>query len=486
LKLGHLSVTDNFQPSQPDHDDDDEEIEFLLIESIALGESAEDVFPSFTADPQVQHSVFVTHSTGVSYVDFSSWCSKLAEELNAEDDAGVAFRIDMLLDSVSTSVERPITFSATSPPPPTISTCTALTDSDLGFFVLTTCDNQPYGATLSEPLSHFASTLRIDGPESALLLEYNPDPDLDEATIPDSRPPYQPSTSLYASSSLPTFLDTHAHPRIRRALSSELRLSPAVLHLMLEAHRVLSSETHKLGLAVSDIFRRCERLQDEFREQIRRVRECRDRIDSVMDMNDDSAEQGSNVDGGAKEAIETRLDKARERQEALSERYAELRRKLSRANGRPISEKEDQWIIEVKTMEKLAGVVIEDANDNNDDEQEEPRVKGEENDDSRTDTPHARFKQVQHLQRRLAEQARQLSQEASSEEQEDMSASFRSSTTSRAGGASGGSARGGAGNRRRAAQAQEEIEMLLERQTALLEATRGKVVRLAALGYAAA
>jgi nucleoporin NUP82 len=417
----------------------------------------------------------------VAYVDFSAWCSKLAEELNAEDDAGVAFRVDMLLDTISTTVEQPITFSSTSPSPPTISTCTALTDSDIGFFVLSISDNQPYAATLPEPLSHLASTLRIDGPESALLLEYNPESDLDEASIPDSRPPYQPPTSLYADSSLATFLDTHAHPRIRRALSSELRLSPAVLHLMLEAHRVLSAETHKLGMAVSDIFRRCERLQDEFREQIRRVRECRDRIDSVMDMDNDSPDQGSNVDGGAKEAMERRLEKARERQEALSERYAELRRKIGRANGRPISEKEDQWIIEVKTMESLAGVSLEDGD--NDDEQEEPRVKVE--DEDRTEAPYARFKQVQDLQRRLAEQARAMQQQTSPGEQEDMSASFRSSTTSRVGGGSGSGARG-AGNRRRAAQAQEDIEMLLERQTALLEATRQKVGKLAGLGYAAA
>ena len=477
-----------------------------------MGEAVDDAYPAFTADPQVPHAVFVTHGTGVSYLDLSSWSSKLADEYNSTDEAGVAFRLDMLLDAASTTVEQPIIFPSSSTSPSAISACVAVSDSDLGFFVLCTADDQPLAATLSEPLSHFATSLRLTGPDPTLLLEYAPtddaDPDFGSSRV-DSRPAYQPPQVIWQQSSLPTFLDTHAHPRARRAMSDELRLSPAVLQLMVEAHRVTSTETHHLGFAVSELFRRCERLQEEFREQIRRVRECRDRIDAVLDEGADeyTNTRGEEVeaDGDASEALERRLSRARERQEALSNRYAEVRRKVGRANGRPISEKEDQWITEIRVMERMIGneagqddgeatensqpsapkmpggasvcaprttgdadMHNGDTTDADDDDDDDPE---DESAAPASDLPHARFRQVCDLQRQLTAQVEELQLNASGGGQEvDLSASMRSST-SRAG-----------GDRRRAAQA--EIELLLERQTALLEATSGQIARLAGLGVA--
>jgi len=480
-----------------------------------VGEAVDDVYPAFTADPQVHHAVFVTHGLGVSYLDLSSWSSKLADEYNSTDEAGVAFRIDMLLGTASTTVEQPIIFPTSSSSPSAISACIAISDSDLGFFVLCTADDQPHAATLSEPLSHFSNSLRLTGPDPTLLAEYLPtsETDLDFESPVDSRPAYQPPQAIWQPSSLPTFLDTHAHPRARRAMSDELRLSPAVLQLMVEAHRVTSTETHRLGFAVSELFRRCERLQEEFREQIRRVRECRDRIDTVLGEGSDeyTNTRGEDVeaDGDASEVLERRMARARERQEALSERYAEVRRKVGRANGRPIGEKEDQWITEIRVMERMVGNGSghDDGEDDGDPQLSAPKMPGgasvraprtegdaeghdgdatevdddhEPEDDSVTpasDLPHARFRQVLDLQRQLTAQVEEIQRSASGAGYEDdLSASMRSSTLQ-----SSTSSRAG-GERRRAAQA--EIELLLERQTALLEATSGQIARLAGLGFA--
>jgi len=86
--------------------------------------------------------------------------------------------------------------------------------------------------------------------------------------------------------------------------------------------------------------------------------------------------------------------------------------------------------------------------------------------------PHARFDQVRHLQKQLIDQAQDVEQNTSLAEQEDFAASTSSLRSSTRG--------GGSVQRRREAQA--EIEMLLERQTALLEATREKIGKLAGLG----
>jgi len=469
------TVEGRWLPARKLHSDEaDEEVELLLLETLTLGQAADGVSPSFTADTQTQHSVFVTYSGGVSHLDLSSWTTKLADELLGDDEAGLAFRVDTLLDTASATVSQPITFStpANSYSPVT---CIALTDSDLGFFVLTTNSNQPYAATLEEPLSTTFGAMSISGPEPTLLLEYNPS-ELDTSmdTFPDARATYQPPQVLYAPSGLPSFLDTHAHPRIRRTLADELRLSPAVLQLMLDAHRVLSSETHRLGLAVAELFRRCERLQEEFREQLRRVRECRDRIDTVVEEGADDYQnmhgEPAEADGGAREAVEMRLEKVVERQGTLEERHAEIRRKIAKAGGRPVSEKEDQWITEIRVMERMIGGKELDTPTSDEEQDTAKEDDGMSPSGDNDALPHARFDQVRHLQKQLVNQAQDVEQNSSpSAEQEDFSASLRSSTRG-----------GGSAQRRR--EAQTEIEMLLERQTALLEATREKIGRLAGLG----
>lgn len=473
------TVEGRWLPPRKMHTDDaDEEVELLLLESLSLGEAADGIYPSFTTDPQSQHSVFVTHSTGVSHLDLSSWSTKLADEFTSEDDAGLSFRVDTLLETASTTLSHPITFSTPANSYSPVA-CIALTDSDLGFFVLTTNADQPYAATLEEPLSTTFSSLRITGLEPSLLLEYNPlesDSNLD--TIPDARATYQPPQVLYAPSSLPSFLDTHAHPRVRRTLADELRLSPAVLQLMLDAHRVLSSETHRLGLAVAELFRRCERLQEEFREQLRRVRECRDRIDTVVEEGADDYRnmQGeqAEADGGVREAVEMRLEKVRERQENLEERHAEIRRKIAKAGGRPMSEKEDQWITEIRVMKRMVRSKEIDTLTSDEARQDGTKEDGDTSLDVDSDAlPHARYDQVRQLQKELVDQAQEVEQNAAPREQEDFTASTSSLRSSIRG--------GGSVQRRREAQA--EIEMLLERQTALLEATREKIGRLAGLGY---
>ena len=110
---------------------------------------------------------------------------------------------------------------------------------------------------------------------------------------------------------------------------------------MTEAHRILSAETHQLGVAAADLFRRCERLQDEFRDQIRRANELAASIERVTSA-------GPNEDESVDEVLMKRLERARTNQEGLRERHDLLRRKIGRSGARELSEKEKLWVNEIQ------------------------------------------------------------------------------------------------------------------------------------------
>ncbi len=122
---------------------------------------------------------------------------------------------------------------------------------------------------------------------------------------------------------------------------------------MTEAHRVLSRETHQLGVAAADLFRRCERLIEELKDQIGRVQECAVRMEGVVGAdNDDDYDDGERGGRGSegkekkgpgkrakKPSLDERVQRVQEKQATLQERHETLKRKVHGGGGRKLSEK---------------------------------------------------------------------------------------------------------------------------------------------------
>lgn len=317
-----------------------DESSMLVLESIELGsEDAQNGWPALTSivpdryvaseplyeqHPGGRYSFLVTQSTGVHSLTLTPWIQNLEDELSGPSDTGSSFRIALLHDSERTLVTPLINIASPNPSTPA---ALSVIDSDLSHFILTLPSNQPYSASIDLPLP--LNPIDPYAPSTAQLL------------LPSSevREPYIPARDFFAPSQLSTFIDQTLHSgksRLKRSdLNSQVRLSPATLQLMTEAHRILSDETNRLGLAAADLFRRCQRMQAELAEQVHRVREIRDRAEDV----------------GGREKMEDRLKGVRERDERLQKRVEAVRRKVAGLQGGTVSKREEAWGKEAKEVE---------------------------------------------------------------------------------------------------------------------------------------
>jgi nucleoporin NUP82 len=120
------------------------------------------------------------------------------------------------------------------------------------------------------------------------------------------------------------------------------------LDLVATAHRQLASYTNALERAASDLFRRCERLQGEMKDQLKQLSDVAERIKGVTSEIDEDGNRKEGTRNG--EALDRRLQNARDRQLELVQRYDTLRKKVINSGGRPLSEKEKAWAMEVNTL----------------------------------------------------------------------------------------------------------------------------------------
>ncbi len=315
-----------------------------MLESLDTMQSSEvskSTWPLFTSDPLSRYSLFLTHGSGVSYLSLTPWVDKLESELRSSAEAGASFRMDIVLQCAATLRQRILnTDRETNEDQEDLSACLTLQDSDLGYITLTTASGQAYAATFDQP---------------ALFTEQDPGDDylaneMQALMLGQPRSAYQPSAALWGTSSLPSFLESHVHSRHKRTLKDEIRLSAATLDLMTSAHRLLSQETHSLGMAAADIFRRCERMTEEFRDQIERANDLAHRIEVVVGEDADDYDDVEKKRGN--ERLEERLKKATKRQEELVRRQDALRRRIARVGGRELSEKEVTWGKEVNALQR--------------------------------------------------------------------------------------------------------------------------------------
>ena len=268
----------------------------------------------------------------------------LENELQSNASIGTAFRIDVLADAPGTLRERILDFRQDqerygSQPTAAI----ALQDSDLGYFLLTAVNDVPLAAVLDEPDSSPTDDLDLMTTDDLAQ-------GMDMLALGPARSPYVPPSSLWERSTLPGFLDANVQNRHKKALKEEIRLSSATLDIMTHAHRVLSQETHTLGVAAADLFRRCERLQDELRDQIGRVKEAANRIDQAIGKAADQHVENDQLDGKA--AVERRLMDARARQGKLLARFNEMKTRFAERHCKELSEKEQGWVSDTQWLRK--------------------------------------------------------------------------------------------------------------------------------------
>lgn len=328
-----------------------EPADLLLVESLdtikASGTEAV-TWPTFTKDIHSRYSFFVTTASNVVHFSMSSWVQRLESELQAEDTSGSAFRLQVLCSGNVAQREKILEASDVDATTQKEHLAASLVfyDFDLGYLLLTYHPSHPYAAVMDSPDDAFSATMELRTYDYKNGAEPSP-------MLAPRRAPYQVPAILYAKSPLEAFVEKYVPHRQRHLLKEQVRLSPATLDLVTTAHRVLAAHTNDLERAASDLFRRCERLQGEMKDQLKQLSDVAERIKGV------SSEIGE--DGNCKEgsrdgaALDKRLRAAKDKQSELVQRYEALRKKVLNSGGRPLSEKEKAWVSEVNALSESVG-----------------------------------------------------------------------------------------------------------------------------------
>ncbi|KAL2270418.1 hypothetical protein VTJ83DRAFT_2602 [Remersonia thermophila] len=308
---------------------------FQTFDTLKPVEVTPDSWPMFSEDPTSRYAFYVTHPAGITSVSLAPWVFRLESELEGASDAGAEFRIDLLTQGQGSECERIYTQSRGQH---ALAAATAIKDSDLGHLVLSAGPRGPVALFFDTPEP---TTAPKELPASV------PD-DLDfpaPVTCWEPRPLFHPSEFLDQPSALPAWIDYLKTGRRRPLVQQEVRLSMATLEVFTEGHKVISTEVENINNAVAELFRKCQMLQGELREQIAKASIEKKRVDSITGEDDSDESPVSH-----NEVVQGRLRLIRQRQEELAERMEKLRRKLGRATSRELSDREKAWAEEVRTL----------------------------------------------------------------------------------------------------------------------------------------
>ena len=360
-------------------------------------------WPTFNEDVHSRHSFFITHSKGVFFFSLDPWVQSLEQELQSNESLGAPFRMDIIKNGPGTLRERMLAFGheQDSVSNSSVAACLVFEDSDLGYFLLTTVNGEPRAAILEKPQPETA--MPIEDEEEEETSKNLSDMDTLSLRGP-ARESYQAPQIFSRRSSVPEFLDKHVPSRHRKLMKESVRMSTATLELMTTAHRVVSKETHLLGVAAADLFRRCERLQDELRDQISRANEVAHRTEVVV--GEDADQYVGNTTGKGHATLDERLKKVRGKHQELTSRHEELRKKFSKA-GEEVSEKERLWFAEVKNTAFSVGVETEERT-----EKQDGHEIGQ---DSEAETPQ-RYQDARDLTTDLVARAKEAAEQGSNEQ----------------------------------------------------------------------
>lgn len=334
-------------------------VPFEALDTLTNDHIHDDEWPTFSADVLSRHSFFVTHSQGVYFFSLEPWLQGLENEFQNDSIAGASFRMKVMKNGPGTLRERILKFEKNSRynSASASTACVLFQDSDIGYFLLTSAGGQPQAALLDQPSQELLEL-------STLNDDYDYISEKSTLALAPTRSIYQPPVSFWRNSSLPTFINKYVPSRHKKIMNDQIRLSPATLELMTESHRILSEETQQLGIAVADLFRWCERLQDELHEQIQRANETADKVEGTIENREDHEvdEEYSKGDAG----IEQRFRDTIARQQELADRHKELRRKIAKFGSKKLSEKEEQWVSEIG---KMGGLLLASETKEDDDDE---------------------------------------------------------------------------------------------------------------------
>ncbi|KAI4203093.1 MAG: hypothetical protein LQ350_002141 [Teloschistes chrysophthalmus] len=379
--------------------------ELILLEALETldpADAADDEWPTFSRDPFSRYSIFTTHSQGVHFFSLSPWITRLEEELQNSSTAGTDFRLKVLRETMGTLKERIIHldqdrfYNMEDEASPSATACIALYDSDLGYFLLTATENNnhPHAASLDVPKSVLMkSEAAFDDFDTPFA--YPEDPSSTLFTTHIARSAYEPAGAFWNGSSLLSLTDKTVAAHRRHTLQQEIRLSSTTLDVMTNAHRLISGETQVIRMAAADLFNRCERMMKELEEQITRVRET---LSLAEDL--EQGDQGEKEGGGQKGngRLDDRVQRAKDRQESLSERMKLLRRKVGKLGGRELSDREKEYIRELEQLERA----LEKREDDEDKAESPRRRKGS------AEPYWQRYDEVRGLSQELVQKAKKM------------------------------------------------------------------------------
>ncbi|EGU80376.1 hypothetical protein FOXB_09124 [Fusarium oxysporum f. sp. conglutinans Fo5176] len=309
-------------------------LSFQAIDTMTPVEVNEDSWPVFSNDVTSRYNFFVTHHAAITFISLTSWIFRLESELNGDSEAGTDFRIGLLVNSQSTR-DR-IYSQPTADIAVPLAACNVLRDPDVGYFLLSATPYEPIALTFDTPEVNLAP-IRQESPS------YEREASMAPLDFYEPRPVFNPSHTFDEGSALPTLLERLRTSRHKTVVNQEVRLSPLTLQIFTDAHKVLADETHRLGMAAAEVFRRCELLQSELKQQVMKANEVKGKIDTI---------NGSHRDGEADNAMyDRRVSAARDRQDRLTERLENLRKIVGKATTRDLSAKERAFVEEVKSME---------------------------------------------------------------------------------------------------------------------------------------
>lgn len=316
-------------------------LSFQSLDTLTPAEmAAPNNWPVFSPDATSRYSFFVTQPSGITFVSLAPWVFRLEAELQAESEAGSKFRIDLLVKANGSTRERVYVQKSEQGP---LAASVAIRDPDLGYFVLSAGPRAAVAVFFDAPEDEYAPTIRQASP----ALAHDDEEDGKPLTIWEPRPYFHASGALDAGTHLPQLIDHLKTGRRKPLMQQEVRLSAATLEVFADCHRVVSADIHPLNEAVAELFRKCEALQAELREQIGKTNEVRRRVDAISGADAEDSEEPVSDDMH----VRNRLSDAQNRQEELAKRMQRLKSKLGKATSRELSDYEKAWMEEVRAME---------------------------------------------------------------------------------------------------------------------------------------
>ena len=332
--------------------------EMVVLDNIdcpsSTGFDSGNQWPTFTADPHSRYAFFLTTSSTVQYYSLADWIPRLDSEMTnyelseeEEENGGLAFRLKGLCESDITLHEEVLRVDDGSNSNESRLCCAvAFEGYSLGYFLLTANSLQPYSVLFDDPATAFD--------EDPVLFAL-PQPSENEPPVQPTptRSPYVPSSYFYEppASALLQKLTSHIPARHKSILKSEIRMSPATLDIMANAHHALSGQTAALERSAAELYRRVERLRSEIGDAVEQMVNLADRVQQLQE----------NVEGDHKGTIDERIANIGSKQEELNSRFEALKSKAARVGhmrnkSQELNPKEVAWVEEISEIGKSIGL----------------------------------------------------------------------------------------------------------------------------------